>query len=394
MRILFTTHTYAPNRDGVQFVTQYLAEGLVKLGHEVSVVTYLYPDRTDVTHEVINGVNVMRWEASTKKTFHVGDRIGYQKYIIDNQQQFDVIVNVGTQTALTDWLFPVSGSIKVPRVLYIHSIWDFKLYAHDFRHLKAFLAKVWANIRWRVYYWLNKAELQKYALVTQLHEMDDSCRFFKEKYGIASKIMENAADESFFTEASIDVKQLGNYILNVSNYNHRKNQKLCIETFLKSDVPSDWRLVLIGSRRNAYYDELVAYEKRLRHELNLGEDKPVEILVDIPRADISSYVKQAQIYFMTSLWEAFPISIVEAMAAGVPFVSSDVGIVKYLPGGVVADDTSAFGYWLELFTKEPSLRQLYGSSGNEMALKYFRIEDKVKQFERYLTEAIHNQDKH
>ena len=39
MKIVFTTHTYWPRKDGVQYVTQYLAEGLAKDGHEVIVFT-------------------------------------------------------------------------------------------------------------------------------------------------------------------------------------------------------------------------------------------------------------------------------------------------------------------------------------------------------------------
>ena len=39
MKIVFTVHTYYPNKDGVQYVTQYLAEGLAKLGHDITVIT-------------------------------------------------------------------------------------------------------------------------------------------------------------------------------------------------------------------------------------------------------------------------------------------------------------------------------------------------------------------
>ena len=39
MKILITVSTYYPKNDGVQNVTQYLAEGLCKLGNDVTVIT-------------------------------------------------------------------------------------------------------------------------------------------------------------------------------------------------------------------------------------------------------------------------------------------------------------------------------------------------------------------
>ena len=41
LNIVFTAHTYYPNKDGVQMVTQYMAEGLAKLGHNVTVIAPL-----------------------------------------------------------------------------------------------------------------------------------------------------------------------------------------------------------------------------------------------------------------------------------------------------------------------------------------------------------------
>ena len=39
MKFLITVATYYPLADGVQMVTQYTAEELVRLGHEVTIIT-------------------------------------------------------------------------------------------------------------------------------------------------------------------------------------------------------------------------------------------------------------------------------------------------------------------------------------------------------------------
>mgnify|MGYP000823722775 CR=1 FL=1 len=49
MKLLFTVNTYIPKRDGVQFVTKYLAEGLVKKGHSVDLITRQCKELTEVT---------------------------------------------------------------------------------------------------------------------------------------------------------------------------------------------------------------------------------------------------------------------------------------------------------------------------------------------------------
>ena len=39
MRIIFAVHTYYPAHNGVQAITQYMAEGLAKLHHEIMVIS-------------------------------------------------------------------------------------------------------------------------------------------------------------------------------------------------------------------------------------------------------------------------------------------------------------------------------------------------------------------
>ena len=126
MRILFTVNTYLPKHDGVQFVTKYLAEGLVKKGHIVDLITRRCEELTKINDEIINGVHVVRWEADTRHTFHKGDKKGYQKYLIDNAEKYDCMINVGTQTSFVDWMLPIMDQVKCPKILYLHSIWDFK----------------------------------------------------------------------------------------------------------------------------------------------------------------------------------------------------------------------------------------------------------------------------
>ena len=94
MKILITCHSYFPKNDGVQFVTQYLAEGLVKRKHTVNIVTNMYPDKTDKYEETYNGVFIKRINVKTKHTIHHGDKSNYINYIKTIANDFDVMINV------------------------------------------------------------------------------------------------------------------------------------------------------------------------------------------------------------------------------------------------------------------------------------------------------------
>ncbi len=388
MKLLFTVNTYMPKSDGVQFVTKYLAEGLVKRGHKVDLITRQCKELTDVNEEYINGVHVIRWNADTKHTFHRGKKREYQKYIIENAYQYDCFINVGTQTSFVDWMLPIMDKIKCPKILYLHSIWDSKLYKKDFESVENICKKLFANIRWKIYYLKWGKAFNKFANVIQLHKFDYAYTFFKKKYGINSVVIENAAEEQFFDEfIDESIKVPNKYFLNVSNYMDRKNQMKILKNFLSCNISSDVELILIGSSRNAYYEKIVSYYEEYKKK-HLKECKKVKFLYNIPREQIYTYVKKAYAYVMASKWEAYPISLIESMASGIPWISTDVGIVRYLPGGVIAKSDEDIKYWMEFIDNNAEIAEKMGKIGSIYANKQFKIEKKVEQLENVIIKTV------
>src|SRR5699024_8907101 len=115
--------------------------------------------------------------------------------------------------------------------------------------------------------------------------------------------------------------------------NSRKNQMLALECFYEANT-IDFKLVLIGLPENDYYHNLIQRKKEL--DQKYGEKK-VEIHVNLDREQTVKYIYMSKIYLLTSIWERFPISLVEAMASVAAYVSTNVGIVRYLQGGYVVD---------------------------------------------------------
>lgn len=387
MKILFTVSTYKPHVDGIQFVTSYLAEGLAKKGHLIDLIAYEYKDLTDKKEEVINNVHIFRYPAKTVHMIHRGDKKAYQKLILENQKNYDVLINVGSQTAFTDWLLPIIDNVYIPKILHLHSIWDFKFHASDLVSLRTFASKALGNVRWGLYFIKNKKNFKKYDSILQLHEKDYSYEFFQKNYGIKSLILENAAEDVFFDIEGIKKEK---YIINVSNFCQRKNQLQCVKIFEKSNLPEEWKLVLVGSRKNSYFEEIKNYcETKLDSEMR---DRVV-LYVGISRDETIELVKKASVYIMTSLWEAFPISLLEGMAASVPFVSSDVGIVKYLEGGVVAHTIDEFAGELKKLTEDEMYRTNLGAEGREAAKQKYKISKKVDQLEEIINSLVQKVEK-
>ena len=376
MRILFTVSTYLPQTNGIQFVTSYLAEGLVKKGYSVDVITYASKHNLNVEEE-INGVRVIRWKASTVHMFHRGDKKGFQKYILEHQKKYDAMIQVGTQAALTDWLLPVLHEIEIPKILHIHSVWDFKMTRYDYSSLKKLILKMIGNARWGCYFLKNRRKFKLYDEILQLHEKDYSLSFMKRLCGKESIILYNAVDDCFFDRD--DCKKESS-IIYVANYSDMKNQKEALEVFANANIPKEWKLILIGSKENEYVKEL----REIASKIMSNTDKQIEILVGINRIETISHIKRSALYLMTSRREAFPISILESMAAGVPFVSTDVGIVRYLPGGMVANNMKQQIAAVEKYVMDIEERDKAGLEGYKFAIDNFQINSKIEQLEEIL----------
>lgn len=110
-----------------------------------------------------------------------------------------------------------------------------------------------------------------------------------------------------------------NKIVTVGRLSEQKNQKELINVFanIVSDYP-DFSLEIYG-------------EGELRTELqNLINTYGLNLKIHLKGAvdDVIEHIKDARVFVLSSIYEGMPNALMEAMAAGVPVISSD-----YSPGG-------------------------------------------------------------
>lgn len=379
MKIVITVNKYNPNLDGVQFVTNYICEELTKLGNDIILITSLFTVVKSKEFEKINGVSVFRLPMQTKHTFHFGNKKKYRRFLLEKCKDADCLINVGTQVSFTDWAFKVLKRINCKKILYVHSIWDFKIHKSDFSSFKSILFKLFNNLRWSLYYINSGRFFKMYNNVIQLHEEDYSVRFFKKRYDITSDIIYNAADNIFF-EDKVHNKN-DDYIIYVANYLDRKNQLDAVKIFEKiiQKCGTNMKLYFVGSEKSPYYYKLINYVKT--HKL---EDK-IYCYVGMSRIETINLIKDSKFILMTSKWEAFPISIIEGMAAGKPFLSTDVGVVRFFPGGITGD-LKTLEKWVLLFIKNQYLIDDYGKIARDFAKENFVIKKQVSKLLTYIKE--------
>jgi glycosyltransferase involved in cell wall biosynthesis len=83
----------------------------------------------------------------------------------------------------------------------------------------------------------------------------------------------------------------------------------------------------------------------------------------VSRAETVSAVKEADLFILTSSWEASPLVILEAMAAGTPFVSFDAGCVREHAGGRVVTSVPEMVEATRELLSNSELRRRLGEQG-------------------------------
>lgn len=373
MNIIFTVATYYPKTDGVQLVTQYQAEGLVKKGHKVTVITSKLKSSPD--YEVQNGVEIVRVDAYNFYYWHKGNKKEYQNLVLEKTKAADALVAVCLQSFSADWLLDVLQQIKCKKILYLHGMPDFKVHLSDCSNLKKLAKTIFRNIRWKYFYTVHLNQIKKFDAITHLFKNDNSYKYFSKEGYKNNYVIENACNDDFFENIDFDNKKKN--FLYVGNYCDRKNQELALKAFYDADL-IDFGLVFIGSQKNDYCNKLINLNNSLKNQYG---NHNVEILYGVPREKISEYTKNAYACVISSNYEYYPITIVESLAAGNPFISTDVGIVNLLPGGVIANTQEEISYWIEFFARNEEYKTELGKAGRNYALKNLRIETKVSSLE-------------
>jgi len=328
MKIGISVSTYYPQKNGVQFVTQNLAEGLVKSGHEVTVITRMYDDYTDSSY--INGVKVFRCNIINKYMFHFGDKKGFHSRILNLSNKVDVMIFVCLQSVAADWSLDFLDKIKCQKIVYMHGMHEFRWKRNDMVNFRNFIYKILRDVRWGIFYTVNRNKIGKFDKFIHLHEEDSSFKYFEKKYPNKNYILENFVEDMFFLDTN-GKQNFKNYYIYIANYHDGKNQLMLLKAFYL--MKKDFKLIFIGSERNKYYFDLLKKKNSL--DRIYKKKKDVMFLYGISRNELSNYLKGAFGYTMTSKSEHYPISLIEAMSSGLPVISTDVGIVKYLPGCII-----------------------------------------------------------
>lgn len=365
MRVLFLSENYFPNVSGVPVVVRYLAEGLYNLGHTVSIATSCYENTP--REETIGGVKVRRFDLRKNHLdCYSGEIDNYVSFVIGFD--CDVIIMECLQCAVTDLVLPHLDKIKAKRILHSHGLSGISIRPFEKKSdLIHTIANTWhwVHAKWFYRYYVPKY-IKNIDTVLCLSAVDNTITYCS-KYNIKAQILPNAVEDSFMQPSNpvsqSDIKRLDiPYFLSVAYYNQIKNQLHILEEYYKSGV-TDCAMVFIGPSKNEYYEKLVAANRE--YEKKYGERK-VLFLTNVDRAYIPDIIGNATLYLVGSTIEQFSIAMIETMAKGVPFISTNVGNARLLPGGLVVDDISEMNEKIQLLLCE---KQLYRSL-SEKGLQY------------------------
>ena len=106
------------------------------------------------------------------------------------------------------------------------------------------------------------------------------------------------------------------------------------------------------------------------------------------RADVADILRASDVFVLSSRVEGNPLSVMEAMAAGLPVVSTAVGGVPELvqEGAtgllVPSEDAGALAQAMQALVDDPVRRQAMGEAARQHAVAHFDIRHTVRGYEQ------------
>jgi glycosyltransferase involved in cell wall biosynthesis len=186
-----------------------------------------------------------------------------------------------------------------------------------------------------------------------------------------------ASEEEFDKPAQTDIRKkfdIGKdkfLVLHVGSFTGAKGQPEALKIFLKANIPNS--VLLLSGHNNSQLNKLLTGHPRFAtlKLQSLLKGKRI-IVTELDRSETVDAYKAADLFLFPSNIECSPIVLFECMAAGIPFLSSEVGnaaeIALWGGNGIILPTEKDSIGWSKILIDE-SAQLLKHSAANRRQLK-------------------------
>ncbi len=314
--------------------------------------------------KALNVMGIKSYVIYTEKAFSIN--VWNQVKEVIKSEEIDIVHAHGTR-ALSN-VFSSAKYLNIPLIYTVHG-WSF----HPDQSV------IERNLKQRIEKFLtNKCD--RVICVSKSNQSDGIERFDLSRSRViynaisATKYNYDLQHNNIRNELNIpeDIFLLG-YIVRFTN---QKDPFTLIQAFNKVVSKYDKvKLLMVGE------GELKIPSVELVKDLNLSD----KVIFETFRTDVPAILKAIDVYCLPSLWEGFPIGILEAMAMKVPVVATPVDGNKELINNHITGelfpikDPEALAYIIISLLENPKKRELLSQNAQKYVLENFRVEDQVEK---------------
>lgn len=358
-------------RSGVSLAAAAHAQALVSGGHQVMIVG---SDPSITLSTQLRAHAAEHVAASGSGALYAPARLdrARARHLLQSWQP-DLLITEAWQTALTDGFIDLAAQSSTKALMVSHgvSIAPFSAAALD---------------RLRSLGWLQYARralprrIRSLTAITTLDLRSKSARFADRDIAVAlaKPVFELGNAPVNYSTAGPGWTARSPVVLVIGYFSPVKNQLAAIE-LMRHLEQSPLKLRFIGPQSGAYYERCRKRVRELRLEARVA-------FVEDSQTDIGQEISQCLAVVSTSVTEALPITLIEAMASTTPFVATAVGAVPSLAGGLCGPaDESMAAQILQLLHDQPLWERCAaaGFAGYQARFSRGRVDEQLMSAVQY-----------
>jgi len=371
MRILLTSPSYPPINSGLGNAVAQQAACLAQAGHEVVVATGGYQRG----FWLAEGVRVETFALTGTDSWHQpikGEVATYTNFLQHND--WDVVLLNAWQNWATDLALRNLDKISGRCFVYSHCISTNTFFTNQpIRSLIRYLA-------WRQYWWRLPHLMKRLDGVLFLDSKASDSRFddlrLARRHAVPLGVVPNSlspAAQEILARPSPPL-QTRDRLMVVGSYQWQKGFDFVLRAYAASQARNQFTLHIYGQKHSPFSKIL----RSLVRQLSLKEESVVFHEGISGEALLAAYC-QARLVLSGSHTECQPLALLDANAAGTPFIARTTGCIATMPGGVAVRTWREMAHQMDLLTDGEQSWQSLADAGRKAAENIYHPDHTAQQ---------------